>query len=341
MRPLTSDQIEVIRLAILDSYAVHAIKMFGAQAIPKRLLSDLVKRRVITKQAAQAISSGMLGDAWLWGNQWGKATAGAVVIDPVTGHATLAPGGSAQPPPYPTPPGDVPPPGWEARTGPPEIPPLTSWEKHMAAAARSRGADLVVGLGNRVAADFTTVAISSDNAAARRYKAIIRESVAETIEARKGWRYARGEIGEQTNDYSRDLDRIAFTEVAAAVNEGYGDALAEELGPGQLVSCVPNPGACPNCVRLYLGKDGKPKIFNNDTLPSRAVNFKVKAANWVATVPPLHPHCGCTKTYVPKGWGYADDWTLLPESMLPAEGGPGLITPNAEARKDAGNTPKP
>lgn len=189
---------------------------------------------------------------------------------------------------------------------------LTPWQEKQAAAARQHGAAMVVGLGNKLAGDLVTLTLSSDNQQAQKYKQAIAEGVAQGIEAGKTWSQTRSALGEALDgDHTRDLGRIAATEVQRAVNAGYADQLVEDFGGEALAAVIPSPDACPQCRKHYL-EDGKPRIFKLSELPPSTANFKKKQGEWVPTIPPLHPWCGCQLVHVEPGWGFDDNWTLLP-----------------------------
>lgn len=192
---------------------------------------------------------------------------------------------------------------------------LTPWQQKMKAAALQHGAALVVGLGNHLADDLTTLVISNDNQQAQKYKKVIAESVAAGIEAGLGWKQIRTSLGTALDeDHTRDLARIAATELQRAVNQGYHDQLVEDFGGEALAAVIPAPDACGTCRDFYL-EDGKPRIFKLAELPPSTVNFKKKKPEWVACVPPSHPWCHCQLVHVEPGWKFGDNWTLLPPGV--------------------------
>lgn len=185
---------------------------------------------------------------------------------------------------------------------------LPPWQQAYAQAARQLGAQLVMGLGNRVAEDFTTQAISSTNADALERRRLIAETVAYGIERDMGVTQVRGLLGSALgDDWARDIGRIAATEIQRAVNTGYATSVQRDIGDDANVAVIPNADACSACVKAYL-KDGKPRIFKLSDLPPPEVNFGVKSSERVTTRPPLHPWCHCQLVYVPPGETF-EDWS--------------------------------
>jgi len=190
---------------------------------------------------------------------------------------------------------------------------LSDWEQRMAAAARERGAQMIVGLGNKTSDSLIPDVISSDNAQALEYRRRIAEATARSIELGETWTQLRGELGDALEEnWTRDLARIAATETQRAVNDGYATALEVDFGAEALAAVIPQPDACPRCRRWYLGRDGKPRVFVLADLPGPEVNFKTKAADQVPCRPPAHPWCHCQLVHVEPGWGFDDDWTMVP-----------------------------
>lgn len=319
---LTDAELARARALIEEGYAQLAVELYGADAVPEEVLEQLVRRGLLTPAQAAAAGRGIIGDAYLLGQ--------AIAADGVA---------AGQRSPYAELRGEYATMGAAAFRGhrPDVEAGLNDWERAAAAAARRAGGALIVGLGNKVAADFTTLAVASDNAEAQRWRRVIAETVAQGIEARDGWRRIRGSLGEALGeDWARDLHRIAATETQAAVNEGQAHYIEKHYGREAGVAAIPNPEACESCRRFYLD-GGKPRIFRVGELPDRSVNFKKKQSEWVATVPPLHPWCHCQIRLVPPGWWFDDDWQLWPPSKRPQTEG----EPQAPAAPEDGDDGAP
>lgn len=97
-----------------------------------------------------------------------------------------------------------------------------------------------------------------------------------------------------------DVNRIVMTELAAAFNDGVLVA-TQAANRTTRAAVVPQKDACPKCLELYLGPDGRPKIVEISALiagkPQR---------------PPLHPHCRCVVVPVPPGYGVDSSWNVVP-----------------------------
>ena len=175
------------------------------------------------------------------------------------------------------------------------------------------------GLGNRVNETTGEVLIEVDRAQRQRMEGLIREETAQDIHLQETADQLRSRIGHASGDWCRDLRRIANTELHNAMEQGYGARVAEEHGADALVAKVPNDNACDACKRLYLGPDGKPRIFKlseiqgatNAVDPERPGHGR-RQADWVPTLSVLHPHCRCKCTWVPQGWEFDADWHLVP-----------------------------
>lgn len=202
-------------------------------------------------------------------------------------------------------------------------PRLSAQETHAREWVQRSAAEHVKGLGNRVAADMTTIAIEADANMRRKFQRAIREELDINIERREAWRQAVSEIGHRTKDWSRDLHRIAATEKQKAMQEGYVAALVDREGdPDETyVAKQPNPDACPDCIRLHLeaGPGSNPRIFKLSELIQNGTNVGKKRASWQAVVGPVHPWCGCELIHVPAGWGFDDDGNMVPMKMKRSE----------------------
>lgn len=191
-------------------------------------------------------------------------------------------------------------------------------EKHAIEWAKHSAATEIKGLGNKVAGDFSTIAIEADKDLRRRYEGVIRDSVSENIQRQETVQQLASDLGHKTGDWSRDFKRIAATEKHKAMQEGIVTGLVERYGdPDDIrVAKMPNPDACPHCMRLHKHRDGRLRIFKLSELVENGSNVGRKAANWQATVGPVHPWCGCDLIHVPEGWGFDEDGDMLPEALL-------------------------
>lgn len=189
--------------------------------------------------------------------------------------------------------------------------PLTTWEMLRSRAARQLGAMMVVGLGDKAAHDFSTGVMAAGNASGDDdRRRLVATAVGYGLDRHLTASQVRSLIGTALgDDWTRDVGRIASTEIQRAVNAGYGAAVRTDFGGGAGVAVIPNPDACQKCRSAYLD-GGKPKVMRLDDLPPPEVNFG--ATTKVVTMPPLHPWCHCQLVHVPSGWRFGDDWSLSP-----------------------------
>ncbi len=174
-------------------------------------------------------------------------------------------------------------------------PQLSEQEKSAREWAARNAANTIVGLGNKVADDFTTIAIEADAELRARYQQDIREELDMNIERKESWRKAASEMGHRTGDWARDFKRIAATEKHNAMQQGLTAGLIEREGdPDDInVAKQPAPDACPDCNRLHLtaGPGSPPKIFRLSELQANGTNVGKKRNAWKAVVGAVHPWC--------------------------------------------------
>lgn len=214
-------------------------------------------------------------------------------------------------------------------------PPLTDAERASVLWANTRAAEHVQGLGNRVAADFSTIAIDTDAELRRRTEDLIRDVVAESVDLREPWREIVTKLGDATDDWARDLARIAATEKHGAMQEGQARAMKRRRGRSGddvRVAKQPNPDACKHCLRLYT-EGGKLRLFWLSELEANGSNAGRKAADWLPTVGPVHPWCACELIEVPEGWGFDDEGNMVPEVLQRSVMLPGALRKSAAALK--------
>ncbi len=171
------------------------------------------------------------------------------------------------------------------------LPPLSPVQREAVDFARTRAAQYVVGLGNRVASDLTTLAIETEADVRATAKDVIATEVVRATINRETASKLASRLGDATGDWARDLQRIAETELQTANQEGWAGYITEAVGTGARVAKVPDPEACPRCRSLYLGPDGAPKLFTLAELRANGANFGRKAKEYLPTVGPVHPRC--------------------------------------------------
>lgn len=194
--------------------------------------------------------------------------------------------------------------------------PLGPIERRAAEWAAHSAAQYVVGLGNRVDIATGQMLIEADAQLRDQLRTTIRTETAEAIARRETAKQLKSRLGWATGDWTRDLDRIAVTEIQYALDRGAADHYASRYGTGVEVYILPAPDACEHCHRLHLGTDGQPRIFKLSQLEANGSNVGRKARDWKPVVGPVHPHCGCTLHRLPTGWGFNEDGEAVPGGKL-------------------------
>ncbi len=180
-------------------------------------------------------------------------------------------------------------------------------QKQMIKYLSERAALYMRGLGNRIEAG--TLAITYDAAKEEMMREVYRETI--THGALHGLTRSQlvTEMGHATQDWNRDLQRLACTELHFASQEGVAQSIRDRFGVQSKAFVRPNPDACPVCKKAYLGKDGKPKIFNLVDLEISNIDRKKDELIEHPGKPPLHPNCyhKDTEVYTEFGWRLIKD----------------------------------
>lgn len=127
------------------------------------------------------------------------------------------------------------------------------------------------------------------------YEKVISNSIKKAVLEKRVVRDIVSEIGHASKDWSRDLGRIAETELQDAFEYGKAIALYEEAGEGKKYYKTPFPGACKHCIKLYLtqGVDSEPILFTYQELLENGTNVGRKTKDWKAVLGTVHPFCRC------------------------------------------------
>lgn len=151
---------------------------------------------------------------------------------------------------------------------------------------------------------------------------IIKDKIKFGVETNRAYFDVAKDLVGSLKEQKRNWYRVASTEMHRARQLGVANAIIqkkdvyrESKGIDSLVTVVPAPTACEDCKRLYLGKDGNPKIFKiTELLDNAGTNYQRPwRKNAKPVVPPLHPFCYCRLRYVSPGWGWNKEgrFTLL------------------------------
>ena len=280
---LTDRQLSELRQIIADYHTAFVINYFGPQTVPDSVLARLRELGLVNLQGNAA------EDAYLYGRllqQLNTPQAAQMSYQDFRRYLRKHPI------------------------------PLSPVEQQAVNIAASRGAQYVVGLGNKVATDTGVLVIDGDAELRRRMQNEIKTAVAQGIARRESIKEIKSNIGHATGDWTRDLDRIAATETSRAMNEGLAAELRGKHGHEVEVSVLSRKGCCPECQSAYMGPDGAPIIYLLDDLEANGSNYKKKKADKLPVVPPYHPNCACTLVHVPKRFGYNEDNDMVPRGKL-------------------------
>lgn len=168
---------------------------------------------------------------------------------------------------------------------------LGAQERYAVEVAQNRAGTYCVGLGNRYSEELGRVLIDADQEQAARVRGQIRDATAMQIAERQTVKQLKSALGNLTQDWRRDWDRIAATESHQAHQEGFVLAVTEEYGDDELMAKVPEPEACEQCKLHYL-EDGKPKVRPASWwMANGPTNAGRKTRDWKPVLGALHPHC--------------------------------------------------
>lgn len=190
-------------------------------------------------------------------------------------------------------------------------PPLSEAEQAIVETARRHAGQYVTNLGDRMAADvMADISNLEGGFTPEQIRAIVADETAANRERRKGAANLKKRLGsDRVGTWERDWQRLATSEVNDAIQEGTAVSFEREHDD-PLVSKLPRPDACPDCVRLYLtaGQGSVPRVFRLSELRANGTNVGRKRASWVPTVGNVHPWCGCQLVRLPPGmeWSAED-----------------------------------
>lgn len=187
--------------------------------------------------------------------------------------------------------------------------PLNIREKASLSFAKQRSYSHLKNLGQRVEQTVSGIIISEDQARRDLFEATIKESVERAVLERDTINSIVSEVGHKTGDWSRDLGRIAATEMQYVYEEGRAAGIEKRYGKEALVYKEVYPQACRFCIRFYTtnGIGSKPKVFKLDELRANGTNIGRKQKSWQKTLGPIHPYCRCMIHYVEPGYIWDDE----------------------------------
>jgi len=209
---------------------------------------------------------------------------------------------------------------WYIKTN--QFMPLTPIEKHALENIKHQSFKDIKGLGNKISDDLTKILIDVDKEKRLQYEKIIREEAIKTIQNRETIKDLVFRIGNKTQDWNRNLGRIADFIMHKAFDEGRTMALLQEKGENAEVYKDVYLGACDSCIKLYTtnGIGSQPRIFTIKEIVSNGDNIGRKVNEWLPVVGPTHPYCRCTIHELPanREWDpMTGGFTKFVEGVLP------------------------
>ena len=185
--------------------------------------------------------------------------------------------------------------------------PLNTREKASLDFAKQRTYSHLKNLGQKVNQNTTNIIVNEGQSYRDFFEATTKGSIERAIVERDTINSVISEIGNKTGDWSRDLGRIAATEMAAVYEEGRAAEIEKQDGKEAQVYKEVYPQACRFCIRFYTtgGIGSKPKVFTLDTLRANGTNVGKKQKDWLPTLEPVHPFSiteGKTSVLTDNGW---------------------------------------
>lgn len=264
---LTPEQLDSLRQIIIDYHRGFIAEWISPSVIPTEVLDELQRKGIVT---TPVVSLKAIDESFYYG----RSIVELNKVDPRTVE-TLS---------------------YEDYRKLPKKK-LTAAEQNAVEWSRHAAGVECQGLGNKISDDFATTVIEADADLRRRMRQTISETVSENIERQESWRKITTDLGDKTDDWARDLRRIAATEKTKAVQEGIATELMDRdpVGDGSetFVAKIPTPDACPSCIKLHLtaGTGSPPKIFRLSELVANGTNRGKKQVEWKAVVGATHPWC--------------------------------------------------
>lgn len=181
--------------------------------------------------------------------------------------------------------------------------PLTSIERSMLDVSKQRTYSHIKKLGEDIKNNVNNTINNVEQINRPEYEKIIKESLNRGIQDRKSLQQIVGDIGGQTQDWTRNLGRLVDTEFNNIFQEGRARIIKEKHGGDARVYKDVYNDACRWCIKLYLikGLGSEPIIFTLDELISNGSNIGKKTSDWLATLYGIHPYCRCTLYYLQPG----------------------------------------
>ena len=204
--------------------------------------------------------------------------------------------------------------------------PLSDVEKQTLLYLEGKTYGYIKDLGYRVGTFITESMRDTEFARRQYYEEVINTAIKRSVIERDTASSVAREIGKKTGDWTRDLGRIAETEMQNAFEVGKAEYLVRDTGAKKKVYYKQvYAGACKHCIKLYLTKGigSKPRLFSYEELLENGTNVGRKVAEWKPTLGPVHPYCRCSlcvKRDEEDIWDRKRGLFVPPKESMPSEG---------------------
>lgn len=176
--------------------------------------------------------------------------------------------------------------------------PLTEEEKFVLEQVKNQSYNDISGLGSKIIQGTRNIVVRANLRQQNKIRNIIKKKAIDAVQFRQSAAKMASEIGHATGDWERDWLRIAYYVLQNSYNYGRARAIFRDHGDDAEVYFDVLKGACQHCRELYLtdpdDEDSAPKIFKLKDIIANGNNIGRKAADWLPTVSPIHPHCRCS-----------------------------------------------
>lgn len=187
--------------------------------------------------------------------------------------------------------------------------PLSQREKNELQALKTASYGHIKLFEQRMKNDIVQTISEEDNASRLEYERIFREELNRGVQDRKSIQTIVSDFGNRLGKWNYDWNRLVDTEMNNLFQRGRSQTIIDKYGDEELVYKDVYPGACQDCIRLYLtnGIGSEPIVFKLKDLIANGSNVGRKRKDWKATLDGIHPHCRCTLQNVPEGYEWDDE----------------------------------
>ena len=181
--------------------------------------------------------------------------------------------------------------------------PLTKREEDSLNSIKRQSLNDIRSLNGKIFSDVNNSILSTEKNNRLAYEKVIRDEIERGLIERKTRKEVAQELGRKTGDWARNFNRIVQYVSHQAFSEGRLAMAERKDGLKAKIYIDVYVGACKHCIKAYLtsGMGSKPKVFTVEQLYSNGSNIGRKANEYLATVPPMHPHCRCTPHHLEEG----------------------------------------